>query len=70
VSGTAPAAGGTQFVSCSSTAGLGFYFGTGDPTITAGKGSFYSRTDATTTTTRLWVNTDGGTTWTNLTTAA
>jgi hypothetical protein len=69
-SGTAPAAGGTQFVSCSSTAGLGFYFGTGDPTITAGKGSIYSRTDATTTTTRLWVNTDGGTTWTNTTTAA
>jgi hypothetical protein len=67
---TAPAAGGTFFFGASSTAGLGFYFGTGDPTISAGKGSIYSRTDATTTTTRLWVNTDGGTTWTNTTTAA
>lgn len=45
--------------------------GAGPPTgVTAPKGWLYSNTTATTTTTRLYVNTDGGTTWTNLTTAA
>jgi hypothetical protein len=58
------------FIKASNTANLGLYYGTGNPAFSAAKGSFYSKTDATTTTTRLWVNTDGGTTWTNLTTAA
>lgn len=52
------------------TAAVGFYIGTGAPTVSAAKGSIYSRTDATTTTTRLYINTDGATTWTNFTTAA
>lgn len=38
--------------------------GTGDPTFTAPKGSLYIKIDATTTTTRLWINTTGSTTWT------
>ncbi len=38
--------------------------GTGDPTFTAPKGSLYIKIDATTTTTRLWINTNGATTWT------
>ncbi len=49
---------------------VGFYTGDGAPTFEAPKGSLYTRLDATTTTTRLYINTDGGTTWTYFTTAA
>jgi hypothetical protein len=72
LSATAVGAGAnTQaFVKASSTANLGIYYGNTVPTFSAAKGSLYSNTAATTTTTRLYVNTDGGTTWTNLTTAA
>lgn len=66
-----PAAGaGNVGVKFSSTANLGLFCGTGAPTVSAAKGSLYVRTDATTTTTRLYINTDGGTTWTTFTTAA
>lgn len=71
--GTAVAAGAnTQaFVTASSVVNqLGIFYGTGAPTFGAGKGSIYTRTDGTTTITRLYVNTDGGTTWTTITTAA
>lgn len=44
--------------------------GTGDPDFVAGKGTLYIKVDATTTTTRLWVNTDADTTWTYFTSAA
>jgi hypothetical protein len=57
------------FVKASSTADLGIYYGTGVPSFTAAKGSLYSNTTATTTTTRLYVNTNGSTTWANLTTS-
>jgi hypothetical protein len=49
---------------------VGFFWGTGAPTLTAGKGSLYTRLDGSSTSTRLYINTDGGTTWTNLTSAA
>lgn len=49
---------------------IGIYAGTGAPTMSAAKGSIYSRVDGSSTSTRLYVNTDGGTTWTNVTTAA
>lgn len=49
---------------------LGIYFGSGAPTISAPKGSLYLRTDGTTTNDRAYINTDAGTTWTALTTAA
>lgn len=66
-----PAAGaGNVGITFSSTANLGLFCGTGAPTVSAAKGSLYVRTDATTTTTRLYINTDGGTTWTTFTTAA
>lgn len=70
--GTAPPASGSAVacVKVSSTANLGFCVGDGAPTFSAAKGTFYSNTTATTTTTRLYVNTDGGTTWTNLTTGS
>lgn len=50
---------------------IGFYAGAGAPTgISAAKGSVYMNTTASSTTTRLYINTDGGTTWTTVTTAA
>lgn len=51
---------------------VGWYWGTGTPNavVTAPKGSFYTQTDATTTTSRLWINTNGGTAWANFTTSA
>lgn len=44
--------------------------GTGAPTFTANKGTLYVRLDGSSTSTRLYVNTDGATTWTNFTSAA
>lgn len=54
------------------SAGVGLYMGTGSPNgaLTAPKGSLYVQTDATTTTSRLWVNTNAGTTWANFTSSA
>lgn len=69
-SGTAPAAGGMAAFLMSSTAGLGIYVGSGAPTIAAAKGSLYLRTDGTTTNDRAYINTNGSTTWTALTTVA
>ena len=45
-------------------------FGSGAPTASAPKGSLYLRTDGSSTTTRAYINTDAGTTWTAITTAA
>jgi len=47
-------------------------FGSGSPSgsVTAAKGSLYLRTDGSSTSTRAYINTDGGTGWTNITTAA
>lgn len=43
--------------------------GTGAPTFSAGKGSLYLRIDGSTTNDRAYINTNGSTTWTTLTTA-
>lgn len=48
----------------------GQYAGTGAPTFSAAKGSTYVRVDGSSTSTRMYINTDGGTTWTNFTSAA
>lgn len=69
-SGTAPVAGGASAFLATSTAGFGIYFGSGAPTVSAAKGSLYLRTDGTTTNDRAYINTNGSTTWTALTTAA
>jgi hypothetical protein len=71
-SGTAIPAGGTAGagVMVSSTANFGVFFGSGAPTLSAAKGSLYLRSDGTTTNDRAYINTDSGTTWTALTTAA
>lgn len=66
-----PAGGSTSArVLFGTTAGFGIYYGSGAPTVSAAQGSLYLRSDGSSTSTRLYVNTDGGTTWTNVTTAA
>jgi hypothetical protein len=68
---SAPQAGGNAAhrVTLSSTAGLGVYFGSGAPSVSAAQGSLYLRTDGSSTTTRLYVNTNGTTGWTNVVTS-
>jgi hypothetical protein len=68
---TAIPAGGTAGMGYrfSSTSNFGIFFGSGAPTLSAAQGSLYIRSDGTTTNNRAYVNTDGGTTWTAITTA-
>jgi hypothetical protein len=66
----APVAGGAQAIQMGTTAGFGIYFGSGVPTISAAQGSLYLRTDGSSASTRAYINTNGATTWTNVTTAA
>ena len=54
----------------SSTSNFGVFFGSGAPTLSAAKGSLYLRSDGSTTNDRMYVNTNGSTTWTAVTTAA
>lgn len=70
--GTAPPAAGasTAGIKVSSTANLGVFYGSGAPTFSAAQGAIYLRTDGSSTSTRLYVNTNGSTTWTNFTSAA
>lgn len=70
--GTSIPAGGTagSGYKFSATANFGVFFGSGAPTLSAAKGSLYLRSDGSTTNDRSYINTDGGTTWTALTTAA
>lgn len=66
-----PAAGSTSArLLFGTTAGFGIYYGSGAPTVSAAKGSLYLRSDGTTTNDRMYVNTNGTTTWTNVTTGA
>lgn len=51
-------------------AGIDLIVGSGAPSMSAPKGSLYINTTATTTTTRLYVNTDGSTTWAYFTASA
>ena len=71
LAGTSVPVGGTAGagIMMSSTTNLGVFFGSGAPTIAAAQGSLYLRTDGSSTSTRLYVNTTGSTTWTNVTTA-
>jgi hypothetical protein len=70
-SGTAtPAGGSTSAVTLfGTTAGFGIYYGSGAPTVSAAQGSIYLRSDGSSTSTRLYVNTNGTTGWTNFTSA-
>lgn len=72
LSGTAIPAGGSTGAGMrfSSVANYGVFFGSGAPTLAAAKGSLYLRSDGSSTSTRLYVNSDGGTTWVAITTAS
>ena len=69
---TAIPAGGTAGAGLlvSSTSNFGVFFGSGAPSLSAAKGSLYLRSDGSATNNRAYINSDGGTTWTALTTAA
>jgi hypothetical protein len=69
-SATTVTAGGAQMMGWGSATSRGMFVGSGAPTVAAAQGSVYSRTDGSSTSTRLYVNTDGATTWTNVVTAA
>jgi hypothetical protein len=68
---SAVTAGGSTAVgfTATTTANLGLFFGSGAPTLSAAKGSLYVRTDGSSTSTRLYVNSNGTTGWTNVVTA-
>lgn len=66
---TAIPAGGSYGYLLSSHANFGITFGSGLPTLSAAQGSIYLRSDGSSTSTRLYVNTNGTTGWTNLTSA-
>ena len=72
LSATALPAGGTAGAGYvfSSVANFGVFFGSGAPTLSAAKGSLYIRSDGSATNNRMYVNTDGATTWTAVITAA
>jgi hypothetical protein len=68
---TALTAGGAQIIATTSAAtSPGVYVGSGAPTVSAPQGSVYLRSDGSSTSTRMYVNTNGSTTWTAVTTAA
>lgn len=69
--GVATPAGGTTtaVLLFGTTSGFGIYFGFGVPTVSAAQGSIYIRSDGSSTSTRLYVNTNGTTGWTNFTSA-
>lgn len=69
-SGVAAVAGGAVAVNIGNSSGPNVYTGSGAPTVSAPKGSLYLRTDGSTTNDRAYINTNGTTTWTALTTAA
>lgn len=68
---TAIPAGGTagSGYKFSSTTNFGVFFGSGAPSLSAAKGSLYLRSDGTGVADRAYINTNGSTTWTALTTA-
>ena len=70
ISGTAITAGGSAALLATATASFGVFLGSGAPTIAAAKGSLYLRSDGSSASTRLYVNSDGSTTWVAVTTAS
>ena len=52
------------------TGGVTITYGAGAPTASASKGSLYIRTDGSSASTRLYINSTGSTTWVAVTTAS
>lgn len=57
-------------IELSSAAHFGIFFGSGAPTLSAAQGSIYLRSDGSSSSTRMYVNTNSSTGWTNVTTAS
>lgn len=72
LSGTGLSAGGTagSGYMFSSVTNFGVFFGSGAPSLSAAKGSLYLRSDGSGTNDRMYVNTNGTTTWTAVVTVA
>lgn len=71
LSGSALTAGGAAaFIGTNTAAGMGIYMGSGAPTIAAAKGSLYLRSDGSGVADRAYINTNGSTTWTAISTVA
>lgn len=68
--GRATTAGGADAINIGASAAIKVLWGSGVPTATAPQGSLYLRTDGSSTSTRVYINTNGATTWTACTTAA
>ena len=67
---TALVAGGSSTTAIfASSSQIGVIVGSGAPTMSAPKGCLYLRSDGSSTSTRAYINTDGGTSWTPVTTA-
>lgn len=66
----APVVAGGAALLTGTASSVGVYVGSGVPTVSAAQGSLYLRTDGSSTSTRAYINTDGATTWTAMTTAA
>lgn len=67
---SASAAMAAKFYEIRMKSGMVILSGSGAPSMAAGKGSLYLRTDGSGTTDRAYINTDGSTTWTAITTSA
>ena len=64
------AGGAAGFIGTNVAAGMGVYFGSGAPTVAAAKGSLYLRSDGSGVADRAYINTNGSTTWTAISTVA
>ena len=66
---TAVTAGGAVLIAGTSSS-VGIYIGSGAPTVSAAQGSLYLRTDGSSTSHRVYVNSTGSTTWVAMTSAS
>ena len=64
------AGGAAGFIGTNVAAGMGVYFGSGAPTVSAAKGSLYLRSDGSGVGDRAYINTNGTTGWAAITTAS
>ena len=64
------AGGASAFIATNTSGGMGIYVGSGAPTVAAAKGSLYLRSDGSGFADRAYINSNGSTTWTALSTAA
>jgi hypothetical protein len=69
VTATGATAGGAKAIGMG-TGTVGIFFGSGVPTVSAGQGSLYIRTDGSGVNDRLYINTNGTTGWIDVTTSA